>query len=349
MTQQWQDTQELQRPPGWLAKTTGGQTWKPLSRTISKVVLPANHEKTILQTPTNSLPHYFRCVYSPLPINCTWFYSKTTKVRQLQYHPNHHRYFFQSLTLYPLQWDHQCKHTALLQYMPLMYSHIMDSPPVLSLTETHDSQPHSQKSSALTPPDQPKYQHHLPSPNWWPIRMNKSMARTVPLYLHQLPPEQLGTVATTSTIHTQLMAQLHYKESPIWTHHGTHPMCSPTHTGLHIPICHRQASTHQSMPTSFGVMINGHIYSFLFMVPCFHPSLISLFLLFSYWTALLFSLFPVPEGCVVPGLKAVLVTYPGLDLYIYACCSVPVHSCTIYTASVSWTLRFRVYFWSRYH
>jgi hypothetical protein len=32
------------------------------------------------------------------------------------------------------------------------------------------------------------------------------------------------------------MAQRHHQESPIRTHHGTHSLCTPDHTHLHIPI-----------------------------------------------------------------------------------------------------------------
>ena len=71
------------------------------------------------------------------------------------------------------------------------------------------------------------------------------MARTIPLHLLELPSDGLGALATTRTIRSQLMAQRHYKESPIRTYHGTHPSCSSTHQSFYITICDRQITTNQ--------------------------------------------------------------------------------------------------------
>src|SRR6266702_7855862 len=76
------------------------------------------------------------------------------------------------------------------------------------------------------------------------------MARTVHTNLHELQTKRLGSMVTTSTIHAQLMAQLHNKESSIRTPHGTCPMRPSNYTHGKSPISQRPPSAHQrSMET----------------------------------------------------------------------------------------------------
>ncbi len=71
------------------------------------------------------------------------------------------------------------------------------------------------------------------------------MARTIHMNLYQLQTGRLGDMATTSTIHAQLMAQLYNEESPIRTPYGTCPMHPSSYTCNKGPISQRLSSAHQ--------------------------------------------------------------------------------------------------------
>ena len=72
-----------------------------------------------------------------------------------------------------------------------------------------------------------KHQYSISPPNQWPIRVHKPAPGTVPLDLYWLPSTKLGITPSTSSVHTQHVAQHHHKKGTIWINHGTHPLCPP--------------------------------------------------------------------------------------------------------------------------
>ena len=228
MTPQWLATQAKLKPPNWSAMTTGSQAWEPLSPTTSRAAPSASPERTALWTPNYPFFHYFWHIHTTIHFHSPGLHCKTTTVEPLWYYTYHHRHILQSLHFYPLQWDSWYRTNSL----PLCYSH---TTPLWTTIPNHlwprpSLHLHIHKRTLQTPPNQTEHQYIVSPPNRWPVITHQPVVRTIPLHLWQLPSEWLGILATSGTIHAQLMAKHDNKENPFQTHieqtsRGHQPTC----------------------------------------------------------------------------------------------------------------------------